>query len=72
MTNIFLEQGVPLDKQRFTWRDLVQKPISKLDGDTYTGRGEGLFCNAAGGQCVSLGCAQTVGQRLKVESPSCQ
>jgi rubrerythrin len=27
---------VPLDRQRFTWRDLVQKPISKLDDDAYT------------------------------------
>ena len=36
MANIFLEKGTPLEKQRFTWRDLVQKPISKLDDDTYT------------------------------------
>jgi rubrerythrin len=36
MANIFSEKGCPLEKQRFTWRDLVQKPISKLDDDTYT------------------------------------
>jgi len=24
-------RGVPLEKQKFTWRELVQKPISKLD-----------------------------------------
>jgi rubrerythrin len=36
MANIFQEKGCPLDKQRFTWKDLVQKPISKLDDDTYT------------------------------------
>jgi hypothetical protein len=36
MPQIFSEKGCPLDKQRFTWRDLVQKPISKLDDDTYT------------------------------------
>src|SRR4051794_25493992 len=36
MAQIFTERGCPLDKQRFTWRDLVQKPISKLDDDTYT------------------------------------
>jgi rubrerythrin len=29
-------RGVPLEKQTFTWRDLVQKPISKLDDDAYT------------------------------------
>jgi rubrerythrin len=33
---IFDNKGVPLDRQRFTWRDLVQKPISKLDDDAYT------------------------------------
>jgi rubrerythrin len=36
MANIFSEKGCPLDRQHFTWRDLVQKPISKLDDDTYT------------------------------------
>lgn len=29
-------KGTPLDRQRFTWRDLVQKPISKLDDDAFT------------------------------------
>src|SRR5690606_21176837 len=29
-------RGCPLEKQRFTWRDLVQKPISKLDDDAFT------------------------------------
>jgi len=32
----FTEKGCPLDQQRFTWRDLVHPPISKLDDDTYT------------------------------------
>ena len=30
------DRGVPLDQQRFTWRELVQKPISKLDDDAFT------------------------------------
>jgi rubrerythrin len=34
--NILDNRGVPLDEQRFTWRDMVQKPISKLDDDAYT------------------------------------
>lgn len=34
--NIFDNRGMPLDRQRFTWRDMVQKPISKLDDDAYT------------------------------------
>ena len=35
-TQLFSTRGTPLDKQRFTWRDLVQKPISKLDDDAFT------------------------------------
>lgn len=33
---IFKERGVPLDEQRFTWRELVQPPYSKLDDDAFT------------------------------------
>jgi rubrerythrin len=33
---IFDNRGVPLERQKFTWRDMVQKPISKLDDDAYT------------------------------------
>lgn len=29
-------KGTPLAKQRFTWREMVQKPISKLDDDAFT------------------------------------
>jgi hypothetical protein len=34
--DILKERGTPLDKQIFTWRDLVQVPYSKLDDDAYT------------------------------------
>ena len=34
--DIFKEKGVSLDKQQFTWRDLVQSPTSKLDDDAFT------------------------------------
>ena len=34
--NIYDDQGVPLGRQKFTWRELVQKPISKLDDDAFT------------------------------------
>jgi hypothetical protein len=34
--NIMDNKGTPLDRQRFTWRDMVGKPISKLDDDAYT------------------------------------
>ena len=29
-------KGIALERQNFTWRDLVQKPISKLDDDAFT------------------------------------
>jgi hypothetical protein len=34
--DIFKEKGTPLEKQLFTWRDLVQTPTSKLDDDAFT------------------------------------
>jgi hypothetical protein len=30
------EHGVPIDRQRFTWREMVQPPISKIDSDAWT------------------------------------
>ncbi|NEX60938.1 hypothetical protein [Noviherbaspirillum galbum] len=34
--NLFSSRGQPIDRQRFTWRDMVGKPISKLDDDAFT------------------------------------
>lgn len=34
--DIFKEKGVSLDKQKFTWREMVQAPTSKLDDDAFT------------------------------------
>jgi len=34
--DIMNERGTPLDKQIFTWRDMVRAPISKLDDDAFT------------------------------------
>jgi rubrerythrin len=28
--------GTPIERQRFTWREMVQEPISKLDDDAFT------------------------------------
>src|SRR4051794_34355610 len=33
---LFDSKGCTLENQHFTWRDLVQKPISKLDDDAFT------------------------------------
>ncbi|HEY8506799.1 MAG TPA: hypothetical protein VIL32_00500 [Steroidobacteraceae bacterium] len=30
------DKGTPLEQQRYTWRELVPKPISKLDDDAFT------------------------------------
>jgi rubrerythrin len=34
--NLFSAKGMPLERQGFTWRDMVGKPISKLDDDAFT------------------------------------
>lgn len=34
--DIMQERGIPLDRQNFTWRDLVRIPISKLNDDAFT------------------------------------
>jgi hypothetical protein len=34
--DLFDHRGTPLAQQRFTWKDLVQKPYSKLDDDAFT------------------------------------
>jgi hypothetical protein len=33
---LYDSKGTPLAKQKFTWKELVQKPISKLDDDAFT------------------------------------
>lgn len=34
--DLFKEKGIPLNRQLFTWRDLVRTPVSKLDDDAFT------------------------------------
>jgi hypothetical protein len=34
--DLLKEKGVPLDRQVFTWKDMVQRPYSKLDDDAFT------------------------------------
>ncbi|WP_374586622.1 hypothetical protein [Pseudoduganella sp.] len=34
--SLYDSHGVPLERQRFTWRELVQPTISKLDDDAFT------------------------------------
>jgi hypothetical protein len=34
--NLLTDKGTPLARQRFTWKELAGKPISKLDDDAFT------------------------------------
>lgn len=34
--DVWKNRGVPLDRQRFDWRDLVRTPFSKLDDDAFS------------------------------------
>jgi len=34
--DLLKDRGTPLEQQRFTWRELVQPPYSKLDDDAFT------------------------------------
>src|SRR5574339_192962 len=36
MVNLLKDKGTPLAKQKFSWKDMVGKPISKLDDDAFT------------------------------------
>ena len=34
--DLLKEKGIPIEKQQFTWRDMVRIPTSKLDDDAFT------------------------------------
>lgn len=34
--SLFDSKGTPIENQRYTWRDMVRKPLSKLDDDAFT------------------------------------
>src|SRR5690606_30140575 len=36
VTNLLDAKGCPLEKQKFTWKEMAGKPISKLDDDAFT------------------------------------
>jgi rubrerythrin len=61
--DLLRDPGVPLDRQRFTWRDLVQRPISKLDADAFT-RVRIILMNGIESEAVRFGhaCARLFGE----------
>jgi hypothetical protein len=60
----------PVTGQTGTFVFKVKEAIT-LQGDSYTGRGEGAFCDADGTNCISVGCASTAAQRMAIEAPAC-
>ncbi len=34
--HLFQDKGTALERQRLSWKDMVGKPISKLDDDAFT------------------------------------
>lgn len=57
--NLLKDKGTPLEKQRFTWTELVQPPISKIDSDAFT-RVRIILMNGIESEAVRFGhiCAQ--------------
>jgi hypothetical protein len=51
--NLLRDTGVPLDRQRFTWRDLVQAPYHKLTDDAFTRVRVILMNGIESGRCGS-------------------
>jgi hypothetical protein len=52
--NLLTDKGVPLEKQRFTWKELVQPPYSKLDDDAFT-RVRVILMNGIESEAVRFG-----------------
>jgi rubrerythrin len=60
--SLFRTRGTPLERQIFTWRDLVQPPYSKLDDDAFT-RVRVILMNGIESEAVRFGhaCARMNG-----------
>ena len=52
--DLLKDRGTPLDQQRFTWKDLVQPPYSKLDDDAFT-RVRVILMNGIESEAVRFG-----------------
>src|SRR5215212_8189281 len=61
--DLFRTRGTPLDRQLFTWRDLVQPPYSKLDDDAFT-RVRVILMNGIESEALRFGhaCARMNGE----------
>lgn len=52
--DLIKDKGTPLEKQKFTWRELVQPPFSKLDDDAFT-RVRVILMNGIESEAVRFG-----------------
>lgn len=52
--DLLKDRGVPLDQQKFTWKDLVRAPYSKLDDDAFT-RVRVILMNGIEAEAVRFG-----------------
>src|SRR5436853_1291442 len=52
--NLLTDRGTPLERQTFTWRDLVQPTYSKLDDDAFT-RVRVILMNGIESEAVRFG-----------------
>jgi hypothetical protein len=56
--DLLKDKGIGLDRQVFTWRDLVRQPISKLDDDAFT-RARVVLMNAVEAEALRFQYAMT-------------
>jgi hypothetical protein len=61
--DLLKDTGVPLEQQRFTWKELVQPPYSKLDDDAFT-RVRVILMNGIESEALRFGhaCARMNGE----------
>jgi hypothetical protein len=61
--DLLKDTGVPLEQQRFTWKELVQAPYSKLDDDAFT-RVRVILMNGIESEALRFGhaCARMNGE----------
>jgi len=68
--HLLKDRGTPIQQQRFTWRELVQAPYSKLDDDAFT-RVRVILMNGIESEAVRFACnAVVVGKTVVLNAGS--
>ncbi|WP_223641692.1 hypothetical protein [Corallococcus sp. EGB] len=66
---LFKERGVPVERQAFTWKDLVRRPYSKLDDDAFT-RTRVILMNGIEADAVRMKHSFALYDRLEGSDPN--